>query len=399
MPDSHATRLLCVEARGEKLGYVAIDSSIGGSARGGLRLVENLSETEIRDAAHAMTLKYGLLGLSLGGAKAGVIGDPDASVEERRARLLAFGRAIEPMLRDREYIPDADLGTTAQDIRWMIETLGLPIQYREWRDNRSGYWTACSAIGAIKGALEFQGDSVPGKTAAIEGYGAVGSALARRLSDNGARIVAISTSLGAIYDPTGINLDHFEELARTYRHRAVREYPVRLMPCESLFALDVDILCPCARNHSIQMNNAPAVRAHLVGPGANNPVTPAAELILRGRGVLVLPDFLSNCGGVLGGTMCFASVPHRRIARFVERRVEEMTKKLFARAQHDGDSLRAVSERVAMERFERIRSSSGSRSKWFLLFLDYYRRGRIPGWPIGMISPVYFDRITQLGFH
>jgi glutamate dehydrogenase (NAD(P)+) len=93
MPDSDATRLLCVEARGERLGYVAIDSSIGGSARGGLRLVNNLTETETRDAAHAMTLKYGLLGLSLGGAKAGVIGDPETGVDEKRARLLAFGRA------------------------------------------------------------------------------------------------------------------------------------------------------------------------------------------------------------------------------------------------------------------------------------------------------------------
>ena len=398
MPGSDTPRLLCVEARGEKLGYVAIDSSIGASARGGLRLVNNLSETEIRDAAHAMTLKYGLLGLSLGGAKAGVIGDPDASIDEKRARLLAFGRAIEPILRTREYIPDADLGTSAPDIRWMIETLGLPIQYREWRDNRSGYWTACSVAGAIKGALEFKGDSLRGKTAAIEGYGAVGSALARRLSDNGAKIVAISTSLGAIYDPEGINLDQLEQLARAHRHRAVLEYPGRLAPCESLFGLDVDILCPCARNQSIHTANASAVKATLVGPGANNPVTAAAELLLRERGVLVLPDFVSNCGGVLGGTMSFASVPPRRIARFVEKRVAETTNNLLAMARHNGDSLRTVAERVAIERFERNRGSSGNRSKWFMLFLDYYRRGLIPGWPIGIISPFYFDRITRLSF-
>jgi glutamate dehydrogenase (NAD(P)+) len=398
MPDSGATRVLCVETRGEKLGYVAIDSTIGGSARGGLRLVNNLSETEIRDAAHAMTLKYGLLGLSLGGAKAGVIGDPDASIDEKRSRLLAFGRAIEPMLRNREYIPDADLGTSAPDIRSMMEALGLPVQHREWRDNRSGYWTACSVTGAIKGALEFQGNSLNGKTAAIEGYGAVGSGLARRLSAHGARIVAISTSMGAIYDPAGINLDQLEQLASIHRHHAVGEYPARLMPREALFELDVDILCPCARNASIHPVNAAAVKAPLVGPGANNPVTAEAELILRDRGVLVLPDFLSNCGGVLGGTMAFASVPQRRIARFVERRIAEITNKLLAMARHNSDSLRAVAERVAVERFERIRSSGGNRSKLFTFFLEYYRRGRIPGWPIGMISPAYFDRITQLGF-
>jgi glutamate dehydrogenase (NAD(P)+) len=397
MPNNGATRLFGVEARGEKLGYVAIDSSIDGSARGGLRLVNNLSESEIRDAAHAMTLKYGLLGLSLGGAKAGVIGDPDATADEKRARLLAFSRAIEPMLRRREYIPDADLGTSSQDIRWMLETLGVPVLHREWRDKRSGYWTACSVTGAIKGAFEFQGDSIREKTVAIEGYGAVGSALARILSDNGTRIVAISTSLGAIYDPAGIDFDQLDQLVRIHRHRALAEYPAQLMPCEALFELEVDILCPCARNESIHAANAAKVKAPLIGPGANNPVTPAAEVTLRDRGILVLPDFLSNCGGVLGGTMSFASVPQRRIARFVETRVAEMTNKLLAMARHDGDSMRVVAERVAMERFERIRSSGGNRSKLFLLFLDYYRRGRIPRWPIGVISPVYFDRITQLG--
>jgi glutamate dehydrogenase/leucine dehydrogenase len=180
--------------------------------------------------------------------------------------------------------------------------------------------------------------------------------------------------------------------------RACRRHSGSIIACRPLLRLDVDILCPCARNQSIHTANAPAVKAALVGPGANNPVTAAAELILRERGVLVLPDFVSNCGGVLGGTMSFASVPPRRIARFVEKRVAEMTNKLLAMARHNGDSLRTVAERVAMERFERNQGSSGNRSKLFMLFLDYYRRGLVPGWPIGMISPVYFDRITQLGF-
>lgn len=396
MPDQPAPRVISVESHGEKLGCVAIDSTIGGRSRGGLRIVEDLSEREIRDAARAMTLKYGLLGLGLGGAKAGVFGDPVASAGEKRARLVAFGRAIEPMLRSREYIPDADMGTSAEDIRWMLKTLGFPVMYREWRDNQSGYWTACSITGAAKAALRFKGDSLQGKTVAIEGFGAVGSSLAQILSANGVRIVAISTSVGAIHDPAGLDLGNIERLARTYRHRVVEQYPAECLPPESLLELGVDILCPCARNRSIHEGNAARVKARLICPGSNNPVTTDAELALRQRGVMVLPDFVCNCGGVLGGTMRFASIPRRQTERFVEDYACRMTEKLLAISRESGEPIRMIAERLALARFERNRAAGPNRSRPFELILNAYRRGFIPGWLVGAVSPLYFRRIAQL---
>ena len=399
MPDQAPPRLIIVESGGEKLGYVAIDSTIGGQARGGLRLTEDLSDEEIRDAARAMTLKYGLLGLSLGGAKAGVLGDPVASISDKRARLLAFGKAIEPLLRSREYVPDADMGTSAGDVRWMCEALGLPVLHREWRDNQSGYWTACSVAGAAKATVRFKGESLAGKTVAIEGYGAVGSSLARVLCANGARIVAISTSIGAIYDPAGLNLGEIERLASAYHHRVVEQYPAQRLPRESLLELEVDILCPCAHNHSIHAGdrgNAARVKARYVCPGANNPMTADAEVALCQREVTVIPDFLCNCGGVLGGTMRFASIPRRKTARLVEDKTREMTEKLLAISHESGLPMRVVAERIALTRFERNRTSSANRSGLFNLMLNAYRRGYIPGWLVGALSPCYFRSITQI---
>ena len=127
-----------VEIEGRTLGFVVIDSTIGGHARGGLRMAPDVTELELREAARSMTLKYGLLGLPQGGAKAGLTGDPDAPEEERRRTLLAFGRAVEPLLGARAYIPDADLGIAAPDVRWMMRTLNLPVGRRDWRANRSG---------------------------------------------------------------------------------------------------------------------------------------------------------------------------------------------------------------------------------------------------------------------
>src|SRR5581483_6681684 len=200
------TRILPVENGRERLGWVAIDSTVCGRARGGLRLVADLESDEVSDAARCMTLKYGLLGLPQGGAKAGVRGDPDAPRAERRARLLEFGRAIEPLLRARSYVPDADLGTDASDIRWMAESLGLRVGAREWRASHSGVWTAHSVLAAMRAGLRRSGRELRGATVAIEGFGAVGSALAGLAHAAGARVVAVSTSRGALFDARGLDV-------------------------------------------------------------------------------------------------------------------------------------------------------------------------------------------------
>src|SRR5436853_741862 len=113
------------------LGYVAIDSIIDGRARGGLRLAPDLSEDEIRCAARAMTLKYGMLGLPQGGAKAGIIGDPDGASDAKQRLLRAFATAAAPLLHARRYVPDADLGTTTDDVRAMMTAIGAPIGARD----------------------------------------------------------------------------------------------------------------------------------------------------------------------------------------------------------------------------------------------------------------------------
>ena len=93
------------------MGYVVIDSTVGGRSCGGLRMLPDVDEAEIRSLGRAMTLKYGFLGLPQGGAKAGVRGDPEAPQAERWRRLVEFGRAIAPLLRSHVYIPGTDMGT------------------------------------------------------------------------------------------------------------------------------------------------------------------------------------------------------------------------------------------------------------------------------------------------
>ena len=201
------------DERGEMAGVIVIDSTVNGRARGGLRLAADLSVEEIRAAAHAMTLKYGLLGLPQGGAKGGVVGDADAPQDQRRQRLALFARLAEPLLRRRLYVPDSDMGTRSEDIRWMMRSVGHAVGRREWRGGRSGYYTAVSTMAAAQVICERSGIGLRGAAVAVEGFGSVGSALAELMVRRGGRVVAISTSRGALYRAQGLDIGRLTALA------------------------------------------------------------------------------------------------------------------------------------------------------------------------------------------
>ena len=392
--------LIRVESGGRLIGLVAIDSTISGRSRGGLRLVPELDDDELRLAARAMTLKYGLLELPQGGAKAAVQGDPDRPVAERRARLLELGHAIEPLLRARRYVPDADLGTSAADMRWLFSRLELPVVPREWRVGDSGAWTAESVVSAARAAVEHSGRSLGGATVAVEGFGAVGSAVAELAAAAGARVVAISTSRGALVRMEGLEVAACVAAARREGSAFVQRYPAaQQVTREELLALRVDVLFPCARARSVTRSNVDSVRAKLVCPGANAPLTLEAEGALAARGVLVMPDFFANCGGVLGGTMAFAAIEPGRIGHLIAHQVGATARTLLERAEQAGVPPRMIAEQIAFARLARVRSAVEQPTlvgRLFAFALDGYRRGLIPGRLVGALAPGWFARRLRL---
>lgn len=376
------------------LGYVAIDSVVAGRARGGLRIVESLCEDEIRAAARAMTLKYGFLGLPQGGAKAGVIGDGDAPPAEKRRLLGEFARAAAPLLHARAYVPDADLGTSAEDVRWMMESIAAPVGLRDWRADRSGTYTARSALATAIALRARRSASLAGCRVAVEGFGKVGAALATLLAARGARVVAISTTRGALHDPAGLDVGRLVRRAAEVGSRVVEDGPGRIERA-ALLELAVDVLFPCARFASIHAENAPRVAATAICAGANDPVTPEAERILRARGVEYPPDFVSNCGGVLGGTLEFAGVPPEKIELLVEERVGRDVSALLTRAERLGVPPRALAESEALARHAAVRVRAEHpdlRQRLIALAIEAYRRRWIPEKLVGLLAPRYLLR-------
>ncbi len=381
---------------GHVLGYVAIDSTIRGRSCGGLRMLPDIEEAEIQALARSMTLKYGFLGLPQGGAKAGVFGDPETPRPERLERLEKFGHAIEPLLRTKAFMPGSDMGTTSADIRHMLNATGIRVGRRELQDNSSGYYTAHSTLAGVVQSVERTGSNLFRSTVAIEGFGNVGRPLASLLARAGAKVVAISTSQGALYHPKGLDVDRLVQLANEVGSRLVEIYgEAQFTKREDLLELPVDVLCPCARWNSIHSGNAPRISARIICPGANNPVTPEAESSLIERGVLCLPDFVTNCGGVLGGTMEFASVSRETITTFISHHIGERIARLLNAAKVGNCSLREVAVSLALHRFQEVRQGADHPTPIGRLFeaaLELYRRGWIPRPLVGALSLQYFKR-------
>jgi glutamate dehydrogenase (NAD(P)+) len=161
--------LIKVSDGSDVIGYVAIDSTVGGRSCGGLRMLPDIDEDEMRGLARAMTLKYGFLGLPQGGAKAGVRYNPEAPQPERWQRLAKFGQAIAPMLLSRVYVPATDMGTDNADIRSMLQAVGMRINRRELSGTQSGYYTALTLLIGAKRAVRHISLALSECTVAIEG--------------------------------------------------------------------------------------------------------------------------------------------------------------------------------------------------------------------------------------
>ena len=384
-----------------EVGYVAVDSKVGGRARGGLRMMPDVGADEMRDAARAMTLKYGFLGLPQGGAKAGVRADPEVDSEIRREHLLEFGRGIESLLFQRIYIPDADMGTSAGDIRWMMEKLGAEVGKRDWRENLSGFYTAVSCRASAEAILDSRGSSLAGRTVAIEGFGSVGANLARLMVERGARIVGISTSRGGLFNERGLDVDKLTGEAKEQGSEFVlRSGQGESISCAELLELEVDLLCPCARRHSIHRGNLDRVRAQVVCAGANNPVEPLAEQALSARGMVIPPDFVSNSGGVLGGTLQFAGASRRKIVSAIEQLIAARLERYMEMADRAAKPLREVIESAALARHREIRRAADSpnlAARIFATGLEAYRRGLIPKAFVSGLAPLYLRHLARCG--
>jgi glutamate dehydrogenase (NAD(P)+) len=291
-------------------GYRVTHNVARGPSKGGIRYHLDVTLDEIKALAMLMTWKCALMNIPFGGAKGGVVVDPkrlSRSELERMTRRYT-SEIINEIGPERD-IPAPDVGTDGRVMAWIFDTYsmnkghsvlgvvtGKPLEIGGSLGRQEA--TARGALYSLREALRKQARPMRDTRVAIQGFGNVGSYLAKLLVEDGATVVAISDSSGGLYNPKGI------DVAAAFAHKGETGSLAGLRGAaaisnEELLLLDCDVLAPCALEQVLHAGNAAQVRAKIVCEGANGPTTPAADAILEEMGVLVLPDVLANAGGVV----------------------------------------------------------------------------------------------------
>jgi glutamate dehydrogenase (NAD(P)+) len=299
-----------------------------------------------------------------GGAKAGIVADASDPQEIKRRRLQRFGELIAPLLRSRYYISGPDMGTSDEDTKVMLEAAGMSIpRRRQIKGKKSGFFTALGVMVSIEACADHLGKDLSRCSIAIQGFGSVGSALAQLLmSHYGSKVVAISTVDGALFDPQGLDVDRLLILFSTFGSKLVELYPggQKILP-DDLVLTDVDILSPCAYQYAINLDNATKIRAPILCPGANNPVTRKADRILFERGILSVPYFVANCGGVLGNMIEMLDLSDREIETILRTKNKERVLQLLRASHSQGRTMTDIAEEYSLRRFRTMQGNSRKR--------------------------------------
>jgi len=328
-------------------GVLVVDNTAIGPAIGGVRMAPNVTTEEVFRLARAMTLKNAAAGLRHGGGKGGIVADPSAL--DKNDLIRAYARGIAPVT---DYIPGPDMGTDERSMAIILDEIGRAVGLPHELGGipldeigATGYGVAVCAEVACK---HLQID-LSGATVAIEGFGAVGKAAVRFLSERGARVVAVSDSKGGTYNPAGLG---YEALFKTkLATGSVKDCPGgKQIPGPDLFGLKVDILVPGARPDVITEDNAADVQAKIVIEAANIPATVRAEMMLHSRGVLVVPDFIANAGGVIAAAVEYRGGTIDEAMETIRSKISENTKIVLETAWEKKKIPREAAEEIAKNR-------------------------------------------------
>jgi glutamate dehydrogenase (NAD(P)+) len=315
-------------------------------------MAPDVSVEECFRLARAMTLKNAAAELPHGGGKAVLYGDPKAPKSEKQ-RLL---RGMAASLRNvEEYIFGPDMGTDEECMAWVRDEIGRAVGLpRELGGipldeiGATGWGLAHSA----EVALESVGDTLQGARVVVQGFGAVGRHAARFLGHKGAVLVAASDSRGAIRNPQGLDVDAL--IAIKDRGGAVAEYPdAESLDRDAVIGVECDIWIPAARPDVLHEGNVERLRAKVVAQGANIPATPGAEQRLAERGVLVLPDFIANAGGVICAAVEYRGGSERDAFAAIDEKIRVNVDAVLERARREHVLPREAAVRLAEERVRR----------------------------------------------
>ena len=322
-------------------GMVVVDNVACGPSIGGVRMAPDVTLAEVARLARAMSLKNVMAGLPHGGGKSGIIANPRMEPAAKERLMRSFARSIADLT---DYIPGPDMGTDETCMAWVYDEIGraagiprvlggIPLD----TVGATGFGLAiCAEVAQESSGIQLQGARV-----AVQGFGAVGQHVSRFLLERGAVVVAASDSQGGILAANGLDLSRLLELKNA--RRPLHEYgQVTILNSDQFVGVDCDIWIPAARPDVITTRNAADIKAKLILQGANIPASAEAEALLHQRGVISVPDFVANAGGVI----C-AAVEHRRGTQAqafatIEEQLRQNTREVLERSHREGSTTKSA---------------------------------------------------------
>jgi glutamate dehydrogenase (NAD(P)+) len=290
-------------------GYRVQHNTARGPAKGGLRYHPNVTLDEVKALATWMTWKTATVNIPYGGGKGGIICDAKRMSKPELERMTRrYTSEILPLIGPEQDILAPDVYTDAQTMAWIMDTYsmtkgfstlsvvtGKPVSIGGSEGRKEATARGCLVV--VEEACKIKKISLRGAAVAIQGFGNAGSLAARLFTEKKARVIAISDSRGGVFNSRGI--DPLKAMRYKERAGTVVGMPgTSRISNDDLLTMKCDILIPAALENVITLNNVEQVKAKIVAEAANGPTTPHADEVLARRGITLLPDILTNAGGV-----------------------------------------------------------------------------------------------------
>ncbi|WP_028580632.1 Glu/Leu/Phe/Val family dehydrogenase [Desulfogranum japonicum] len=339
------------EPRANLRGILVIDNVAVGPSIGGLRMAEDVSVNECARLARAMTLKNAAAGLPHGGGKSVIYGDPAMERTEKENIIRCFAHALR---NEHDYIFGPDMGTNEETMAWIQDQIGravgLPAAIGGIPLDEIGA-TGWGLVNAIETAQKYCGITLTGARVVVQGFGAVGRHAARFLTERGAVLIGASDSRGSVYAPEGLDVKAL--IAHKDSGGTVKDFPEgEKGSSETVIDIPCDIWIPAARPDVLHKDNIHRLQCKLVAQGANIPLTLEAEKYLHNKGILSIPDFIANAGGVICAAMEYQGQTQDAAMQTIAKKIQQNTNAVLEIVQRENLTPREAAMRIARNRIE-----------------------------------------------
>ncbi|MFH1225081.1 MAG: Glu/Leu/Phe/Val dehydrogenase [Candidatus Diapherotrites archaeon] len=335
-------------------GFVVIDNTARGPGKGGIRMMPNVTIDEVFKLARTMTWKCAMADLPFGGAKAGIVADAKKLTPAQKGRIVTeFSKGLKPVCPGL-YVSAPDMNMAEPEMEIFARANGSNNACTGKPKSMGGLPHELGSTGygtylAAKVGAEHMKLSLKGATVAIEGFGNVGTFAMKFLEEEGAKIVAVSDSKGTLYMKEGI--DYAKLMETKQKTGSVVNYGRgNVLPCADIAGIDAEILVTAAIPDLITKANVGKVKARLISEGSNIPMTVEVEEMLRKKGVLIMPDFVANAGGVISSYVEYIGGTEEQMFGMVKEKITKNAKEMLEHSQKSGKSPRESAMEIAVKR-------------------------------------------------